>query len=105
MVSSIKMLKIFPKLFAFGKNIDLPVERMTLQPPFALEEAFTSTNMEEGYKMLLTYQLEDQERYQRVLSAELILISKQKQNIQVQLAILKQKKRGSLKPEMHQSLA
>ncbi|XP_039119670.1 uncharacterized protein LOC120255974 [Dioscorea cayenensis subsp. rotundata] len=79
-VKAVKKLKISQKLFNPGKKIDLPVGRVSPMP-----------EDEEEYEKFLKEQLEDAERRQRALFAELFIIAKQKQNILSRLEILEKK--------------
>lgn len=94
-MSGIKKLKISPKLFTFGKTIDLPVGRQSSPSPFTFVAKVPSLSIEDDYEKLLIKQHEELERRQKMMSAKLIIIAKQKQSIQAHLEVLRQKKRGA----------
>ncbi|XP_039115831.1 uncharacterized protein LOC120251358 [Dioscorea cayenensis subsp. rotundata] len=91
-VTAVKKLKISQKLFSLGKKIDLPVGRVS-PPPMPEYEEEANLLVEEEYEKMLKEQLEDVERRQRALSAELFIIAKQKQKIISRLEILEKKKK------------
>lgn len=95
MVSSIKKLRISPKLFIFGKTIDLPVGRQPSLPPFIAEDVVQNLHIQDDYEKLLIKHHGDLERRQKAMSVELIIIAKEKESIQVCREVLRQKKVGA----------
>lgn len=96
MVSSIKKLRISPKLFIIRKTIDLPIGRQSLPPLLTAEVNVSSLHIDDNYEKSLIKQLKDLARRHNVLSTEPIIIIEQMQSIQALLSVLRQKKRGAL---------
>lgn len=96
MMSGIKKLRISPKIFNFGKTIDLLIGRQLSPPPLPTEGNISSLNTDDDYKQSLMKQLKDLARRQKALFTELSIIAEQKQSIQSYLAILMHKKGGVL---------
>lgn len=89
MVSSIKKLRISPKLFIIRKTIDLPIGRQSLPPLLTAEGNVSSLHIDDNYEKSLIKQLKDLARRHNVLSTESIIIIEQMQSIQALLSVLR----------------
>ena len=73
-------------IYQFGRSLN--------PPPFTSEGEASRSNIEDDYEKILKAQLVNLERGQKAQTVELILIAKQKQNIQACMEAIKQKKEG-----------
>lgn len=76
-VSSIETLNISPKIFNYGKKINLLVGRMPPPPAFAFDVTASSPHHEKDYEKLLKDIVEDLEQIKHAHFAKLLLIGKQ----------------------------